>query len=1578
MKLILFWIISTVELSSCSSLVGFNLYRTNRSIDNPDRDCLHYRVNHNADLDEVLEYCIRTKLDGLSTNNDSRHSSYSFEDLQNLNVTIQELYTWSAPIDLIEDYAEYLENNNVLLKDSKFYNCTFPWFGLYCEYHFSQPNSTFADQLVSDFRAKSSIYIPGTYYKMSCYSHVQCNRTGSLKTDFYVCLDWREICDGKIDCIDGGHDEEHCWQLELNECDNKTEYRCQIGLCIPLAFLNDDPKNTDCLDQSDEDLYTKPLEAISVLQITNCLVAPIFPCEEHMCRPTSSNNYEVHCGSYSCGPLFLQTCLAKRNEALRKASLIGANISEACSYALSCLTGITSIDDIFNANCSKRFYPSYANDIQQYCPTLIRLLPVMFGHIQFVYRNNRSWMFNFTSEDALFNPPDYICFNGTRCIDEMIFNSKTLPVYLFDDHIICRPIQDFQIDRNYIRPWNHFIRLLNILFRQCSSYPQPRLISNYSNVYQCMNSSKFISTDRLIDGIDDCPYKDDESYPFSCSLTNANHRFQCTRSNQTICLARIRVHDIFQQCDNDSNEEYNFGTNTFNETTSFPGLCDGFTLTSVMLIDGRNETDETECDYYPCNNTYTRCDGIWNCFDGADELNCDQPAICPSMHHACLSPITRNFICLPFKRANDGIIDCLGATDEQQFCRSQLVHYEYKSFRCSNSQQCIHSFDICELACSNPENTSTKNCTNDAHALVLQCFLNRPKNRVNKFFCLLGKVSQLATAHLALNISSSFIWPSSPRIEREQQLLHSSFSQQNPLVTIVDKPSTNVYLTVWSCYRGIAIQRLFSSQSLCLCPPAYYGRRCEYQNQRVSLSVQIQVSSNWHSVLIVIVTLRDQEQNQIESFDKFNYLPLVDCRKKFNIYLLYNSRPKNLSRKYFVRIDIYKQSSFEHQSSWQFPILFSFLPVYRISARLEKPLVEDNTVDCLDLLCGEHGHCRKYVNTNASFCLCDRGWSGFLCNTEHTCRCSNDSLCLASNLCLCSIGKFGNRCYLRYSTCSCLNNGTCIQTRDHLNLESTFQCACIEGFSGPRCEIIDTKVVLSFESDLDIPRYIYAHFIQVFDKNTPYHRSTRFKKIPLNEYSVTIYKSTPFHIIFVETEDGRYYLAVLQLIYNPLITIETSLTRSKQCLPINKLFNSTFVRMHYFRRWKYYHLPCKQHANLECFYDHDDQMCLCNHELQQANCFHFNRTINETCRTENLCENQAQCFQDNPNCPTPFVCVCDDCSYGSRCQLSTKSYRLSLDIILGYQIRPNVPFNQQRSVIKVTTAVVTVLVAFGLINGLLSVLTFQSKEIRRIDSGYYLFISSTVSIFVTVLFAFKFFSLIHTQISSSIDRFYVLFNCKTLEFLLRIFIAISSWLNACVGVNRALISSKPIQITNKTLNQRKTKSIVFTICLVTVLTHIQDPIFRRLIDDVNEGRTWCIPQYPSSIQTFDSVILICHFLLPFIFNIFSAMLIIRNITRHRSAAKSLSYRSQLRKQFVDHKHLFIAPVIFILLALPQLIISFISNCMKSPRNPWLYLFSNFLSYIPSMLTFLVFVLPSDNYINEFKNTVTRLRKYTRR
>ena len=56
-------------------------------------------------------------------------------------------------------------------------------------------NYSSLDEIIHDYYHYNE-YEPTLF---TCYIHLECNRGPSPS-----CLDWTEICDGKVDCIDGG------------------------------------------------------------------------------------------------------------------------------------------------------------------------------------------------------------------------------------------------------------------------------------------------------------------------------------------------------------------------------------------------------------------------------------------------------------------------------------------------------------------------------------------------------------------------------------------------------------------------------------------------------------------------------------------------------------------------------------------------------------------------------------------------------------------------------------------------------------------------------------------------------------------------------------------------------------------------------------------------------------------------------------------------------------------------------------------------------------------------------------------------------------------------------------------------------------------------------------------------------------------------------------------------------------------------------------------------------------------------------------------------------------------------------
>lgn len=355
-------------------------------------------------------------------------------------------------------------------------------------------------------------------------------------------------------------------------------------------------------------------------------------------------------------------------------------------------------------------------------------------------------------------PPDYVCYKANLCESEVLLSlTQYTTIDLFNNNSTC--ISTTQMP-NHNRPdaWHHIVRQVYSLFHQCAIPRQPLWIKNLSNVYSCKNSSKMISQHRLKDMVKDCLYDDDESYEDSCSINNIQHRFRCTDYHKnTVCLSHLLVGDTVNNCLDQSDETNLNGEQNSETAISFQTMCDGFTELSPILINGTNETDETECSNFHCNNTYTRCDGTWNCLDGADEVNCEWPLLCPSFHHMCLSKSTGNLTCLSIEHANNDVVDCLGSSDERKFCRANGDH-PARVYRCADADRCISSLSVCSafLSC-NFSNGPPHFCT-AITSIAVVCEQLKSLNYVEQVLCLLNDARKQSILHLSLTVNSSSKW----------------------------------------------------------------------------------------------------------------------------------------------------------------------------------------------------------------------------------------------------------------------------------------------------------------------------------------------------------------------------------------------------------------------------------------------------------------------------------------------------------------------------------------------------------------------------------------------------------------------------------------------------------------------------------------------------------------------------------------------------------------------------------------------------------------------------------------------------
>ena len=799
----------------------YNLYYSDPISENDLHfDCLHYKVSDDIashtvlgsfprNSHQIIPYCMRPSITTNSQHATILRSSSSFnipfETLKNLNVTTKDLLSWVAPMDLAERYQSYLDSSNFILTDEVFHNCTAPWFGSLCQYTFDS-NEPIADIVRKTFIAKQNGTNPvpiSDITNLTCYVHIDCNRGRAP-----LCLDWREVCNGEIDCLNDGIDEKHCLQLEINGCE-ANEYRCHNGLCIDQQFINDDPDNPDCLDRTDENDDTNQ-KFQRVLGYDRCFMDPAFRCED-------SDQYFDYRG-FSCGDgqripsiipdetkifstKYQANCANNRDNLLLSSILHdaqgSARLSLECKLVIACLVVGTHLADCIKAFCEGGRLPCTIH-IDKVCNgskyAILSVLPTIQNYVQFGYWTNKAIIYESFERTPL---PDFLCYNAQRC--PFLSTDFTL------NNLACSNIASTGLVD---------VKLMIVISHMCSSFDEVGNETHcfHSQLFHCSNSTKCISKHRLRDGVLDCLMGDDETYNKTCELDHP-HRFRCL-SEENKCISPVALRDFDKHCRDGEDELF-----SDKRKLPFQSFCDGYTHLPVGLEKDQNETDETHCEKWPCNNPYTRCDGVWTCNNGADEVNCDPTSPCYPDQHECVSPLTFNVTCLSINRTGDGRIDCLGATDEKELCRRQYPEQPLVRYQCWNETLCT------VVACFGVDACSFER----HHSLIEKCQKNP---RLVEIFGSLANDVRLGSVFGRYN--KYFMLDSTIRFRSNRLSTPPIMAYR----TTRTAPKDIDFQQAWICNRGILIYLGVQKAKYCLCPASYYRHRCEFQHERVSLTLQ--------------------------------------------------------------------------------------------------------------------------------------------------------------------------------------------------------------------------------------------------------------------------------------------------------------------------------------------------------------------------------------------------------------------------------------------------------------------------------------------------------------------------------------------------------------------------------------------------------------------------------------------------------------------------------------------------------------------------------------------------------------------
>ncbi|CAF0936812.1 unnamed protein product [Adineta ricciae] len=373
-----------------------------------------------------------------------------------------------------------------------------------------------------------------------------------------------------------------------------------------------------------------------------------------------------------------------------------------------------------------------------------------------------------------------------------------------------------------------------------------------------------------------------------------------------------------------------------------------------------------------------------------------------------------------------------------------------------------------------------------------------------------------------------------------------------------------------------------------------------------------------------------------------------------------------------------------------------------------------------------------------------------------------------------------------------------------------------------------------------------------------------------------------------------------------------------------------------------------------------------------------------------------------------------NCVIGDRCNFYTKGIGLTLDDILRNEFQSDTTLYHQSVLVKTSAALTIIMFIGGFISAILSFLTFLNKDLRKVGCGIYLIASSVTSLLTISLFTVKFWFLLLTETTKLVNLSTYWGGCMFIEPFLKICVYLNAWVNACVAVERAINVSKGIRF-DKKKSAYIARWILVILPLVVIGTIVHEPMYRNLFEytsevyklaeyeepenstkgtaeslekepeisgkGINESIVYetekhvlCVTNYSHTLQNYNTFILFFHLLIPFMANLFSALCIIFGIARQQSVIRNgQTYRQHLFEQFNEHKQLIISPVILLILSSPRLIISLISGCVNASSNPWLYIVAYFISFTPSILVFVVFVLPSELYMKSFKKLFQNFR-----